>query len=301
MWRVVMWPAVVWRAVAVAAVVGSGAGISLGTDWGLTTQVTVVRAQDGDAALSRVGAYVENYYGRTQSVLAEQTVVLQPIGSDFAAQGFPRRLVYELRVEWNPESDEPATVHRELLSAKGPLLGPPKQPDCLDPRSVSPEPLAFLLPARRHKYTFKPAKPDQINGRAVMTFEYRPVAPEPPVVDWREDCGTIDLPGRTAGRIWADALTSEVLRFDEYLVGPVDIPAPRRKNRSFGPDWFTVERSDTSIRYRPVTFADPDETLLLPAEVTTVTVIRNSGVPRLRTTETFTNYRRFVTGSRIVS
>jgi hypothetical protein len=283
-----------WRAVAGASVLSVGCAIWL-------SAAPAVSAQAGDDTLARIGAYVENYYGRTQSILAEQSVIIQPLAPDLTAEGFARRLVYELRVEWNPDADEPATVHRELLSAKGPLLGPRDQPDCLDPRSVSPEPLAFLLPSRRQKFRFTAAKPGRMDGRPVLTLEYTPVAPEPPVVDWRKDCATIDLPGRTRGRVWADAFTSEVLRFEEHLVGLVDIPAPRRKNRVSGPDWFTVERADTSVRYRRVTFADPDETRLLPAEVTSLTVIRNSGVPRLRTTETFTNYRRFVTGSRIVS
>jgi hypothetical protein len=265
----------------------------------------VARAAAGDDpaddVLTRLGAYVEQYYGRAQSILAEESVTLQPLASDFGPQGFPRRLTYELRVEWDPEADAPAVVRRDLLSAKGPPLGSPDQPDCLDPRSVSPEPLAFLLPARRDKIRFKPARADRLDGRAVISFEYSPVAPEPPIVEWRDDCATIDLPGRTSGRIWVDPATSEVLRFDEHLVGQVDIPAPPRRNRLIGPDWFTIERADTSIRYRPVTFVEPDETVLLPAEVVSLSVIRNSGVPRLRVTQTFGNYRRFVTKARIVS
>src|SRR3954464_3825950 len=96
--------------------------------------------------VTRVGAYVQQYYSRAQSIVAEETVVLQPLQSDLTAEGFARRLVYDLRVDWNPHApgDERATVRRELVSAKGPALGPPKQPDCMDPRSVSPEPLAFL-------------------------------------------------------------------------------------------------------------------------------------------------------------
>jgi hypothetical protein len=34
----------------------------------------------------------------------------------------------------------------------------------------------------------------------------------------------------------------------------------------------------------------------LPAQIDSMTVIRNSGMPRLRTTQTFSNYRRYVTG-----
>jgi hypothetical protein len=253
-----------------------------------------------DDALARIGAYVESYYGRAQSILAEESVTIQPLDHDLAGEGFPRRLVYELRVEWNPDDDVPATVHRQLLRATGPLLGPPDQPDCLDPRSVSPEPLAFLLPTRRPEFRFKTVRAGRLNGHAAVMLDYTPVTPQPPKVDWRDQCASIDLPGRTGGRIWADPITSEVLGFDEHLVGLVDIPAPRDPKRVAGPLWFTIERADSSIRYRPVTFTDPDETLLLPAEVTSLTVIRNSGVPRLRMTQRFAKYRRFVTGSRIV-
>jgi hypothetical protein len=39
---------------------------------------------------------------------------------------------------------------------------------------------------------------------------------------------------------------------------------------------------------------------MLPASIESMTVIRNAGVPRLRMTQTFSNYRRFVTAGRIV-
>ena len=45
---------------------------------------------------------------------------------------------------------------------------------------------------------------------------------------------------------------------------------------------------------------DPDELLLLPARVESVTFIRNSAVPRVRVTRTFTDYRRFLTGGRVL-
>jgi hypothetical protein len=134
-----------------------------------------------------------------------------------------------------------------------------------------------------------------------VIVDYRPRAPEPPKVEWNKDCAWIDLPGRTRGRIWVDPATAEVMRFDESLVGRVDIPARRdRRPRAGESMYFTIERADTSIRYEPVVFTDPDETLLLPSEIISVSVITNSGVPRLRTTQRFSNYRRFVTESRLV-
>ena len=100
--------------------------------------------------------------------------------------------------------------------------------------------------------------------------------------------------------MWADPETSRILRVDEQLTGMVDIPVPPKQQRVGAPMFMTIERADTSILYREVTFRDPDETLLLPATVESLAIVRNSGSPRVRITQSFSNYRRFVTGSRIV-
>jgi hypothetical protein len=63
---------------------------------------------------------------------------------------------------------------------------------------------------------------------------------------------------------------------------------------------MTVERADTSIEYRRVLFEDPEEALMLPSRIDNVVIVRNSGSPRLRITQVFSDYRRFVTSSRIV-
>jgi hypothetical protein len=256
---------------------------------------------DVDSTIARIGAYVEQYYGRAERIVAREDVTLQPLDSGMTFQGFPRRIVNELRVEWDPDSDEPAKVVRELVKASGPRLGPPEQPDCLDPRATSPEPLAFLLPDRRERFVFRDAGMGHVHDRAAVMIDFKPVAPEPPRVDWRGECATIDLPGHTGGRIWADPVTSEILRYDEHLIGMVDIPAPKRAHgSSFLPTHFTVQRADTSIEYAPVAFHDPDETVLLPSEIISLTVIRNSGYPRMRTTQRFSDYRRFVTETRVL-
>jgi hypothetical protein len=64
---------------------------------------------------------------------------------------------------------------------------------------------------------------------------------------------------------------------------------------------MTIERADSSIEYRPVTFSNPDETWLVPVSIESVTVVRNAGVPRQRTRQLFSNYRRFTTAGRVVS
>ena len=257
---------------------------------------------DAFPLIARVGEYVERYYARAQSLLALEEVTVQPLGRDLGFDGFARRLAYELRVEWDPEAadGDAATVVRQLMRVNG---RPPRagdEPRCTDPRGVSPEPLAFLLPAQRGKYVFHPGGLSSVDGRRAATFEYRAIRAEDPRVAWKEDCASIDLPGRVRGRIWVDPETAEILRFDEHLVGMVDIPVPVPQQRRGAAPYMTVERADMSIEYAPVTFVDPDERLMLPSRIESLVVVRNSGSPRLRITQTFSNYRRFVTASRIV-
>jgi hypothetical protein len=256
-----------------------------------------------DQTVLRIGDYVEKYYSRAQSVIAHETVAIQRLGANMSVEGFSRRLVYELRVEWDPSvsgDESPATVTRQLLTVNG---RPPRkgdEPECLDPRSVSPEPLAFLLPDRRHKFSFTAAGIGRVDGRTALMVDYRSLKAEPPKTEWKDECVSIDLPGRSRGRVWADPETAAIIRIDEQLTGMVDIPVPRKQQRVGAPLFMTIERADTTILYRPVTFSDPDETLLLPATIDSFAVVRNSGSPRVKITQSFNNYRRFVTGGRII-
>jgi hypothetical protein len=102
------------------------------------------------------------------------------------------------------------------------------------------------------------------------------------------------------GRVWIDPDSGNVLRLDERLSGRFDYTLPRERQRAGGPSSITVERHESSIVYRPVTFRDPEETLMLPASIDTVSIVRNAGVPRLRTSQVFSNYQRFTTKGRVV-
>ena len=61
-----------------------------------------------------------------------------------------------------------------------------------------------------------------------------------------------------------------------------------------------MERWDTTIRFKAVRFSDPDETLMLPVSSTSLRITRGAGQPRLRTVVEYTDYRRFLTGGRVV-
>ena len=253
--------------------------------------------------LARVGAAVERYFARAQSLICTETVTLMPIGNDLMPDNSPaRNLTYELRVAWEPNPDgglPEATVQRQLLKIGSRAPRPSDKPGCTDPKEMSTEPLAFLLPGKQDESIFTFVRATKVNGRAAIMVDYkaREMGPITSTMSG-EDCWSIDLPGRQRGRIWVDAVTNEVLRVDERLTGMFEVTLPRTKNHDR--QTMTIERLDSSIIYRPVTFSDPDETVMLPQSIQSVQIVRNSGSPRFRKTQRFTNYRRFMTAGRIV-
>ena len=251
--------------------------------------------------LDDVTAYVEDYYGRAQSLIAEETVTLDQLRPDLSPDGLPRRLVYEIRVEWNPDGDPPASVVRELLQVGRRPPKPGTKPECLDPKGISPEPLAFLLRERRGKFVFREAGAAVVGGRSAVMIDYRPSGRDQPTITGTRECISIDMPDRTQGRLWVDRETGAVLRLDENIVGVTDVRVPRALQTTGGWGLYvTVDRADSTIRYEPVTFSEPDETLLLPTSIQSVSIIRATGIQRLRVTQTYRNYRRFLTGSRLI-
>jgi hypothetical protein len=257
-----------------------------------------------DPLLSRVAERVEEYFARAQSIVCRETVRLQPLGHDLSlTNGHVRQLVYELRVAWEAADDGAAPepkVQRQLLTVDG---RPPKENDrdaCMDPKSISPEPLAILLRNKQPEYVFSLRGPAKTDGRASIALDYKPRVVGKAEVTWKGDCVSIDLPGRTHGRIWVDAQSGDVLRYDESLTGMYEFDVPRDKQLMSGPQSMIVERADSSVRYKPVVFHDPEETLLLPESIQSLQIVRNSGAPQMRISQTFANYKRFLTGGRLV-
>ena len=255
--------------------------------------------------LSRVGDRVIEWYARAQSIISLETVSIQPLRSDLSPDSFPRRLAYELRVEWDPQRAGPgqlpeASILRQLVSINGREPRERDRSECMDPKSVSPEPLAMMLPAKRRDFAFTVAGRARVGGRAAVMLDYRGIAPGPPEISWTRECVSISLPGRSRGRIWVDAETFDVLRYDEHLVGQFDFPVPREQVRRGAASSMVIERADSSIQFRRVAFRDPEETLMLPASIDTVQIVRGGGTQRTRITQRFTDYRRFLTEGRIV-
>ena len=256
-------------------------------------------------ALARVGQRLEQWYARARSVVSTETVWIQPLRSDLTPADFPRRLAFELRVAWDPDRTGPgglpvANVLREPVKRNGRSSPDREDPGCMDPKPVSPEPLAMLLPARLGESEFSAAGAGQVEGRRALMIDYRGRADAPSEITWTDECVSVTLPGRSRGRIWVDAATYDVLRMDDRLVGTFEFDVPREHVRRGAARSMVIERAETSIRYKPVEFQDPRETLMLPAAIDTLTVIRGGSTQRVRITQRLSDYRRFLTSGRVV-
>lgn len=255
--------------------------------------------------LTRLSDRVQQYYGRAQRIVSTERVSVQPLRHDLMPEGFARVLEFDLRVEWDastdPENPPEARIIRELRTVNGRAPRAKDEAGCLDPKSGVVEPLAMLLPHHRAEYTFALNGFGSLKGlkdRRAMLLDYKSRAPGPIAGSWKGDCVSIDAPGRTKGRIWVDEVTHEVLRLDEQLTGQFEYSVPREHWGFNGPMTWVVERADSSVRYRPVVFHDPEETVLLPDTIESLTVFRNAQSYRI--SQTFTGYKRFITGGRIV-
>ena len=182
--------------------------------------------------LARVGERVEAYYARAQSILCLETVRLQPMDTNFTTVNHVRKLVYELRVSWDPATgDEPpeANVLRQLMSIDGRPPKPNEEPGCLDPKPVSLDPLSFLLPHHQDEYKFTYKGSGRMAGRAAVMVDFGPAGSQPPEIKWNDSCVSINVPARTKGRLWIDTATGDVLRIDETVLGPFDIEVPQSR------------------------------------------------------------------------
>lgn len=264
---------------------------------------------DVAAVVERAGQRVTEFFARAQSLVCLEKVSMQKLSVGFSADGPSRNVESELRVSWEPTDEDPtpseAKTVRQVLRVNG---GKPSKKDwnnCTTPEQQETEtmPLSILLPRQRVDHSFTYAGRERIDGRDAFVIAFREnQKPKVDVslVDGKEDCISFDIDGGMRGKIWIDADTYDVLRLDRTLGGLIEIPLPRKVTRFGGNAFWTMERWDTSIRFKRVSFENPEETLTLPVSESSLQITRGSGTPRLRTQTQYVAYRRFMTGGRIV-
>jgi hypothetical protein len=276
----------------------------------------IVSAQSRDVAVSlqvaltRAGERVEQFFARAQSIVCLEVVRMQTLDPGYAAQGPSRMVESELRLSWEPNADggpaAEAQTLRQLLKVNGNKPRANDWQNCTAPeqQTKEPQPLSILLPSIRTDYDFWIAGQEKVDGRQAVMLDYKfrkKATIDVDMVEGRDDCIGFTLDGGMRGRLWIDVETFDVLRLDQRLVGMVEVPLPRTVARLPNSDMhWTLERWDTSIRFKSVSFTNPEERLVLPVSSTALRVTRGSGQPRLRTNIDYVNYRRFLTGGRVV-
>ncbi|HEY6212270.1 MAG TPA: hypothetical protein VIW45_08285 [Vicinamibacterales bacterium] len=274
----------------------------------LSAQTTV--PPDMTTILSRVGERVADYYKRGESIVLREKATVIEIGRNYSPEGFARVTEYELHLE--PSTDGDGTpggnIVRQLLKINGRAPRPGDKKDrngCTDSNPVSPEPLAFLLSANRGEYRFTLVGRGKGKDKNALLIDFASGRSEGDgklIEDpnGHPDCYSFSIPVTVKGRLWIDAATFDVVRFEQHIAGPGDIRVPTEQQRKHNlPDRITIDRHDTTIRYNRVSFKDPEETVVLPESIDTVILIRN-GLQSVRKRQEFSEYRRFLTGGRIV-
>lgn len=258
--------------------------------------------------LTRVGARVADYYTRAKNVICIETSTVQPIDSSYSPQGFARTVESELRVELGEVGDGEASIVRKVRKVNGRAPQERDKKDragCTDPNPLSSEPLSFLLAKNRGEYQFKPAGTTTDRNRPALMIDFASVnrKSNPELIEdpgGHDDC--FDWSGHipSRGRIWIDASNHDVLRVDRGVGGPVDVRVPLLIQRRHRLDYAVViVRDDVTIRYKTVAFSDPNEVLLLPESIESLTMVRG-GLQSTRRSQTFSEYRRFVTGGKVL-
>lgn len=265
----------------------------------LAACVVNTQAQPADLAgiLGGLAERTQQYYDRFISIICTETVHTQDLRFNLAPTGRPRTTVYELSVSRGAGRDSEAAfrVERTLQSVDGRLARKHQRPECTDPKTGTPEPLEFLLSANQRRYRFSPA--DAAGGPSgTRAIDFVETPPERVRVTWEGSCFEAEGGGHH-GRVWFDPETYDVHQVDVRLSKPFAIPLP---NGYFGiRPAIRVEKSEMTLRFARVEFQQPDESLMLPASIETLHVLR--GVPSMRIHQSLSNYRRFLTKSEIRS
>ena len=259
--------------------------------------------------LVRVGERVAEFYKRAKNVICIETSTVRPVDFSNWQEVFGRTVESELHFEADSgQTPGEVAIVRKVRKVNGRA---PREKDtkdragCTDPNPLSPEPLAFLVPAHRSEYQFRTAGMTKDRNRTALMIDFASVdrRSNPELIEdpgGHDDC--FDWSGHIAsrGRIWVDARNYDVVRVERGLRGPVDVRVPALIQRRHQlASWVVIVRDDVTIRYKTVAFSDPDEVLLLPESIDSFTVVRG-GLESTRRNQRFSDYRRFVTGGRVL-
>jgi hypothetical protein len=280
--------------VACAAAVAVVAAASLSA---VGAQGPAPASADAVTLLDSVGERLESYYERLTTIVCTETVRQQELKTDMKPRGKAREFVYDLIVTREPatalDSHPRVKAERQIRSRNGKAVKGGETPACTDPQPTYTDPLTFLMKENRAGYRFTP-----IVGPSLVLQFAQVDAPQVKVF-WKDDCFSADG-GRVEGQLLIDPATRDIVQLQQHLAEPFDIPRRKAPTVPLMFPFHTVEKLETTVKFRRVPFTDPEEVLLLPESIESVQIVSHADIPRLKTTQRFTNFRRFVTRGKIV-
>lgn len=254
--------------------------------------VTSQNGADTAALVASVAERVESYYDRLTTIACTEVVTQQELKSDLTPRGKPLEFVYDLIVTRGPSEDGESRPHvraeRQIRTRNGKPVKKRDVAACTDPQPAYEDPLTFLLPEKRTAYRFT----SRIGPSLVVEFDE--IAAPPTKVTGDTSCLRIEG-GRSTGRLIIDPMTHDVVELEVHLAEPFRAVRPNLSRLPNGLWFHTVERWDMAVHFRRVAFDDPAEDLLLPESIVTVSSLTDTDRPRVKTTQTFTAFKRFMT------
>ncbi|HEU4593553.1 MAG TPA: hypothetical protein VFS10_00190 [Pyrinomonadaceae bacterium] len=296
----------VWLAVFVLASLSSPAA---------RAQVSAAEQGQTEAArleliLARVGERVEQYLGGMFSLSFKEVLRREVLKEDLTPKGKSKEYVFDNVVLREQRAGDGREFYgralRRLRTVDGKPVKPSKQKEelskCGAPRASYADPLTFLLPKLQAQQVFTYEAEEVLRGRRVHRLGH--VRREPVKPGTRSEDGCLYAWGEYKGTVWVDAENFDVLQTSTRLAGEFDFESPPLFTAGFarfGPKRkMRFERSEHTTRFSRVRFREPEQELLLPESSETLNVIRNGREPRVRHTQSFEDYRRFVSDVKII-
>jgi len=254
--------------------------------------------------LARVGESVERYHRGMFSIAFTETFRSEELKKDMTPKK-SKEFVYESVILRESLSDETDDYFAKTVRRIKTVNGKPAKKDesGVPPVSTPGEFLNFLLPSIQKLYEISFEGEDTLRGRKALRVRVQRPGDVEPKVEWKGRSFRVGAP--TLMTVWVDAESFDVLQVESRLSEAFEFDSPRAFSAGpfgrFGPSRrLRYAREDYTVRFRPVLFKDPEQTLLLPERAEWITVIEGASRPRRRTTLSFTNYRRFVSDVKVI-
>src|SRR5688572_12442713 len=266
-----------------------------------------------ETILQRVRARVTQHYLDLKSLAWSDTAKSEVLKGDQTPKEKPRTLVYDAIIRLQePASDDhgiPFYIRPagELLTIDGKPAKKNEKPKPTDPQVGSPGSLLFLLltDSRADRYGFSYGGITELDGRKALRIGLTMAQIAPPRVTWNDSFVffgfrygfQVSGVHWNKGSIWVDPETYDVLQ-SEWSSDPFEF---QRNLPMRGSQKIRFEQG-MKARFEPMTFAGPEQTLVVPVSFeNTTTITREDGVTIYRGTHGFTDYKRFTGDAKVIA